>query len=40
MVENPHPWGITYTLFELIKNAKYQFKSKPYFTQKPPDKIL
>lgn len=31
LVEKPHPWGITYTFIELIRDTKFNFKNKGFF---------
>jgi len=31
IVEQPYPWGLSYTIMQLIKNPIYNFKAKPYF---------
>lgn len=31
IVEKPHPWGITYTFIELIRDQKFNFKNKSFF---------
>jgi len=31
IAEKPHPWGITYTFIELIRDQKFNFKNKKFF---------
>lgn len=40
IVERPHPWGVMYTFFELIRTPKYQLKEKNFIKTKDMEHIF